>query len=83
MVSLDGYLAYINIATYKQPYLDFLSGGEPSADGDAFMTMKEYGPFDLGDWLGSGMWLGRGLGLFLTYIGMLMRGTDYVGRSGA
>ena len=77
MVSLDGYLAYINIATYKQPYLDFLSGSQPSADGDAFMTMKEYGRFDLR------IWSGNGLGLFLTYIGMLMQGTDSVGCSGA
>ena len=76
MVSLDAYLAYINIATYKQPYLDFLDGGQPSADGDAFMTMKEHGPFDLR------IWSGNGLGLFLTYVGMLMHGTDSVERSG-
>ena len=65
MVSLDGYRAYINIATYDRQYVDFLLGGQPSAN-DAFMEMKEYGYFDLRQWSG------QGLGLFLRCVGALM-----------
>ncbi len=71
MVSLDDYWAHINIATYDSQYVKFLSGGQPSPDDD-FMVMKEYGPFDLRVWTGKH---GRGLGLFLQYVGALMLGT--------
>ncbi len=65
MISLDGYFAYINIATYDQQYVKFLSGHEPSNPDDAFMLMTEYGPFDLRTWT-------RGLESFLKYVGALM-----------
>ena len=70
MVSLDGYWAHINIATYDQQYLAFLSGSQPSTADDAFMEMVEYGPFDLR------VWSGDGLGIFLKYVGALMLGKD-------
>ena len=69
MVSQDGYWAFINIATYNRRYVEFLSGSEPSAAGDAFMEMREYGTFDLR------IWSGNGLELFLQYVGALMIGT--------
>lgn len=69
MVSLDGYWAHINIATYDRQYLDFLSGIQPPTDSDAFLKMLEYGPFDLR------VWSGDGLKSFLTYVGALMLGT--------
>ncbi|KAM0800528.1 hypothetical protein BDR22DRAFT_889242 [Usnea florida] len=50
MVSLDGYFAYVNVATYDQKYLDSLSGTPLSSADNAFMHMKEYGPFDLRIW---------------------------------
>lgn len=68
MISLDGYRAYINIATYDRPYLDFLSGTEPSTGNDAFLDMVEYGPFDLR------VWSSNGLGFFLELVGALMLG---------
>lgn len=70
MMSQDGFLAFINIATYGQEYLNFLSGGEPSDCDDGFMTMIEYGPFDLRLWKGPA---GDGLGMFLQYAGALMQ----------
>lgn len=69
MVSLDGYWAHINIATYDRQYLDFLSGSQPTTDSDAFMEMLEYGPLDLR------VWSGKGLESFFTYVGPLMLGT--------
>ena len=69
MVSLDGYRAHINIATYDRRYLDFLSGIQPTTESDAFMDMVEYGPLDLR------VWSGEGLELFFTYVGALMLGT--------
>lgn len=69
MVSLDGYWAYINVATYDRQYLDFLSGDEPSSANDAFMEMREHGPFDLPKWSGQ-----DGLGIFLKYVGAFMLG---------
>ena len=66
MVSLDGYWAHINIATYDRRYLDFLSGAQPHTE--AFMEMTEYGTFDLRVWEPSG------LGLFLRSVGALMLG---------
>ena len=69
MMSQDGYFAYINIATYDQGYLDFLSGSPPSGSDDDFMTMTEYGPFDLRVWSGSE---GDGLEMFLQSAGALM-----------
>ena len=68
-MSQDGYVAYINIATYTQEYLDFLCGKEPSGSDEFFMTMIEYGPFDLRVWSGPE---GDGLGKFLQYAGALM-----------
>lgn len=68
MVSLDGYWAHINIATYDRQYLDFLSGTEPSNPNDAFMEMSEYGSFDLR------VWSSTGLKAFLELIGALMLG---------
>lgn len=65
MVSMDGYYAYINIATYDRQYLEFLSGSEPSGT-DALMEMAEYGRFDLR------LWSGNGLERFLKYVGALM-----------
>lgn len=70
MMSQDGFLAYINTATYGQEYLDFLSGSLPSASDDGFMTMVEYGPFDLRVWEGPE---GDGLGMFFQYAGALMQ----------
>ena len=70
MVSLDGYWAYINTATYDRQYLAFLSGNQPSTANDAFMEMVEYGPFDLR------MWSSDGLEMFLKYVGALMLGKD-------
>ena len=69
IVSLDGYWAYINVATYDRQYLDFLSGDEPSSANDAFMEMREHGPFDLRKWSGQ-----DGLGTFLKYVGAFMLG---------
>ena len=75
MVSLDGYFAFVNIATYDQTYLDFLSGTPPSGPNDAFMHMKEYGPFDLRIWSAKGDDIG--LEVFLQDVGALMlRGLD-------
>ncbi len=62
--------AHINIATYDQQYLAFLSGSQPSTADDAFMEMVEYGPFDLR------VWSGDGLEMFLKYVGALMLGKD-------
>lgn len=73
MVSLDGYWAHINIATYDRDYVEFLSGLQPSAAGGTFMEMVEYGPFDLRVWSGKG--LENGLETFLIYVGALMLGT--------
>ena len=70
MISMDGYLAHINIAIYDRQYLDFLSGSSPRTDNDGFMKMSEYGPFDLRQWLP------RGMGLFLEYVGALMLDTQ-------
>lgn len=69
MISLDGYLAYINIATYDRQYVDFLSGSQPSTDDDAFMEIREYGSFDLRKWSP------KGLEMFLTHVGALMLDT--------
>lgn len=69
MVSLDGYYAYINIATYNRKYVEFLSDSHHSNVDDAFMEMVEYGTFDLR------VWSGDGLEMFLTHIGALMLGT--------
>lgn len=69
MLSLDGYFAYINIATYDRKYVEFLSGSQPSAVDDTFMEMVEYGSFDLR------VWSGVGLEMFLTHVGALMLGT--------
>ena len=75
MVSLDGYSAFINIATYDQRYLDFLSGTSLSGPNNAFMHMKEYGPFDLRIWSSKGNDIG--LEVFLQDVGALMlRGLD-------
>ena len=41
MVSLDGYQAHINIATYDRHYLDYLSGGAPAISNYGFMEMDE------------------------------------------
>ena len=68
MVSLDGYYAYINIATYDRQYVEFLSGCQPLADDDAFMEMVEYGSFDLR------VWSGDDFEMFLTHVGALMLG---------
>ena len=68
MISLDGYWAHINIATYDRQYLDFLSGTEPATGNDAFMEMVEYGSFDLRRWSPTG------LGSFLELVGALMLG---------
>lgn len=68
MVSLDGYHAFITIATYDQEYLDFLSGSQHSASDDAFMEMDEYGQFDLRKWSGNN------LEMFLQHVGALMLG---------
>ena len=69
MVSLDGYWAHINIATYDGKYVEFLSGIQPTTDNDAFMEMLEYGPLDLRRWSNDG------LEKFLTFVGALMLGT--------
>ena len=66
MVSLDGYWAHINIATYDRRYLGFLSGAKPHTE--AFMEITEYGTFDLR------VWEPNGLGLFLMSVGALMLG---------
>ena len=68
-MSLDGYRAHINIATYDRQYLDFLSGIPPTTDSDAFMEMVEYGALDLR------VRSDNGLESFLTYVGALMLGT--------
>lgn len=69
MLSLDGYFAYINIATYDRQYVKFLSGSQTAGVDDTFMKMVEYGPFDLR------VWSGEGLEMFLTHVGALMLGT--------
>ena len=75
MVSLDGYFAYVNVATYDQKYLDFLSRTPLSSADNAFMHMKEYGPFDLRIWSRQGDDIG--LQVFLQDVGALMlRGLD-------
>ena len=44
---MGGYEGYITIASYDEQYVDFLSDKVPAAGYDSFMTMTEYGPFDL------------------------------------
>lgn len=43
---MGGYQGYITIATYDKAYVDFLYD-EPPDGTTSFMTMQEYGPFDL------------------------------------
>ena len=66
MISMGGYEGYITIATYGKRYVDFLYdellGGNP-----AYMTMHEYGPFDLTVFSGQ-----DGLESFLKCIAVLM-----------
>ena len=70
MVSLDGYYAYVNIATYDRKYVEFLSGSHRSNFDNAFMKMVEYGFYDLRVWSGN-----NGLELFLKHVGALMLGS--------
>ncbi|KAL9099484.1 MAG: hypothetical protein Q9163_005021 [Psora crenata] len=68
MISMDGYEAFITIATYYEPYIDFLKDGIPlgnTAGIKDFMVMEEYGPFDLRSHDG-------GLSLFLQYASVLL-----------
>ena len=65
---MGAFQAFITIATYSQRYIEFLRDGIPaniSPEEDTFMTMEEYGPFDLRVYKG-------GLNLFLQYVSVLM-----------
>ena len=44
MVAMGGYQGHISIATYNGDYIGYLDG---SRDREAFMTLREYGPYDL------------------------------------
>lgn len=66
MISMAGYEGYLTIATYSKRYVDFLY--DELLDGNsAFMTMQEYGPFDLKTFSGQ-----DGLESFLKCIAVLM-----------
>ncbi|KAL9124457.1 MAG: hypothetical protein Q9217_006209 [Psora testacea] len=72
LISMGAFQAFITIATYSQKYVQFLSNGIPESapqDEQTFMTMEEYGPFDLRSY-------DDGLGLFLLYAGVLIRNDD-------
>ena len=43
---MNAYEGFITVATYDQGYVDFLYD-EPAPNSLSFMTMHEYGPFDL------------------------------------
>ena len=63
---MAGYEGYITIATYGKRYVDFLY--DELLDGNsAFMTMQEYGPFNLKTSSGQ-----DGLESFLKRIAVLM-----------
>ncbi len=40
---------WVTIASYDNDYVDYISGNDPSASKNPFMTMKRYGPFPIED----------------------------------
>ena len=60
---MGGYEGYISIASYDDGYVNFLNDVS-TADFKGFMTMTEYGPFDLQVF--------NQLRQFLVYIAILM-----------
>ena len=67
MIAMDAYQAYIVFAQYNEGYVRFLCHRDPASDD--FLTMAEYGPFDLRN-------LNTGLEPFLKAVAILMMYED-------
>ena len=50
MVSMEGYQAFILVATYDQGYVDYLSSQPGTDKYSGFMTMVSSKPYDLRVW---------------------------------
>ena len=65
MISMGGHQGCVTIATYNSDYVKFLKGEKVL---ETFLTMEEYGPFDLRH--------SDGFKLFLENIAILIRSSE-------